>query len=524
MTNRRRALWALLVSGLALLGLEGAVRLLGVAQDDRLISPLLFQQPLGQPLALDAPGGWKILVDGPRRQAQPPGLRALVVGGSAADGVGVSPFGGFSHQLERRLVQARPSRPVEVVNLARAGLGSRQVAAVLDGGLADLTPELVILYSGNNELHELRALKHAAPHYRANLERTRRRLHGLHSYRLLQSLLGRDRLEPMDAHSPKNPGLPDLPTWAEADDRALARQLYRENLLGMIRSSRAAGARVLLCTVADNRADWAGESQRELSPEEGALVDDLALALEGDQAERGAALMAQLVDGDPSQAALFRAGRAALATGRVEQARTLLDLAELYDGRPTRSNAELRAVVRELAQAEGVGLCDIAAGLDALAPRGVAGDEHFTDGCHLNTAGQRAVAALLEGCIQDMGLATSAAELGALERDPFRLDHDLRDEGEGFPPLSPADPPGLQATREGHLAFAAGDLEGALEHYQRAMEQGAPPGSVDISLAIVHWHRGELQRARALLADALEQTGDDPELSNLAAVLRRRSP
>ena len=499
--------------------LEGALRLAGVAGDDVLLSPLLFQQPLFPPRAEDAPGGWKLLADGPMRRAEPAGLRVVVVGGSAADGVGATPFGRFSHLLERHLVQTRPGHPAEVVNLARAGLASRHVAPVLAGGLADLQPQLVIVYSGNNELHELRALKLSSPAYRANLEGLRRRLHGLHLYRVLQRLLGRDTLRPIDEGPPVPPGLPGLPTPAEDSDRALATRLYREQLAGMIRASREAGARVLLATVADNRAGWTGTSDRDPSDAERALLAELAQAVADGDPERAEPIVARLEAAGPAQASLYEAGQAMLALRRVERARELLDRAERLDARPTRSNNELRAVVRELAEAESTGLCDLAAWLDDQAPLGVTGLEHFVDGCHLNAAGQQAVALMLTDCVEAMDLWPTSRDPAPLASDPFRLDHDQRSDGEAFPAPLSDDPPGLAEARAGHAAFAAGELPRALDHYALALGQGAPVGPVAVSLAIVHWHLGQPARTGALLQEASEALGPDPELDNLRGVL-----
>ncbi len=519
MTHRRRALFALLVSAIVLLGLEGAVRLLGLADDDVLLSPLLFQQPLLEPRADDGPDGWRILGDGPMRRGEAQGFRVLVVGGSAADGVGATPFGRFSHLLERRLIQQRPGHPVEVINLARAGLGSRHVVPVLEGGLADLSPQLVIVYSGNNELHELRALKHSSPAYRANLEGLRRQLHGLHGYRLLQRLLGRDRLQPVDDGPAFSPGLPDLPTMADDDDRALARRIYREQLHAMIRATRDAGARVMLATVADNRADWSGDSDRELSAWEQDRLDALAQAVGELDTQAAQGFAAEIEAAFPSQRALFEAGRSLLDLGETEHARVLLELAELMDVRPTRGNRELREVVRELAAQEGTGLCDLAELLDGVSERGVAGHDLFTDGCHLNATGQRAAAMSLATCTRSMGLWEPLERPVPLPVDPFRLDHDLRSDGEAFPPLEPEPLEGLQETQSGHAAFATGRPEQARAHYQAALEAGAPEGPTALNLALVHWHLGQLETTAQRLEQASEAMGRDPELDNLRVIL-----
>jgi hypothetical protein len=75
------------------------------------------------------------------------------------------------------------------------------------------------------------------------------------------------------------------------------------------------------------------------------------------------------------------------------------------------------------------------------------------------------------------------------------------------------------AARAGHDAFTAGQLEQALQHYEQALDQGAPVGSISVSRAIVHWHQGQPERAGVLLRAASEALGPDPELDNLRASL-----
>jgi lysophospholipase L1-like esterase len=515
MGRGRRLLYALLVSALVLGGIELGLRLVGVAGDDVLLSPLLFQRPLEQPRAPEAAGGWRLLHDGPMRRTEPRGARILVVGGSAADGVGVTPFARFSHLLERHLVHSEPGEPVEVINLARAGLAARHVAPVLEAGLADLSPQLVVVYSGNNELHELRALKHSSPAYRANLEGLRRRLHGLHLYRALQRLLGRDALRPLDGGPAVAPGLPRLDTPAEAADRALARRLYREQLELMVARSRSAGARVVLATVAGN-ADWLGHPDRAPGEAEITLLNELDQAVRDGDAAAALALVERIEALEPAQPSLHRAGQALLQLGEEARARGLLRQAELLDARPTRGNLELRQALREVADEQGATLCDLAAGLDALAPGGVAGDELFGDGCHPNAAGHEILAALLAPCVEAAGLWELSLEPGELPRDPFRLDHDRRDDGQAF---GAATAPGLEAAQAGHAAFAQGRLEGALEHYERALEQGAPVGPVAVSRGLVLWHLGQLGGAAAAFEQASEALGPEPELDNLRGAL-----
>lgn len=98
------------------------------------------------------PGGWRTQManryDSPEVAIPPKGERprVLLFGGSNTKG-----FRGahLAQHVERTL-----GRPVEVVNLGRAGYGSERVRIVFEQALAALDPDLVVLYSGHNEFVE----------------------------------------------------------------------------------------------------------------------------------------------------------------------------------------------------------------------------------------------------------------------------------------------------------------------------------------------------------------------------------
>ena len=55
--------------------------------------------------------------------------------------------------------KANPEHPIEALNLAHGGMGSRQVSEMVFRALENDNPDLIVVYTGNNEYHELRALK-----------------------------------------------------------------------------------------------------------------------------------------------------------------------------------------------------------------------------------------------------------------------------------------------------------------------------------------------------------------------------
>lgn len=85
--------------------------------------------------------------------AKAPGtLRVVALGGSTTYGLYVGADEAFPAVLGRRL-EAALSRPVEVLNLGCAGFASDRTAALLDTAL-ELGPDLVVVYSGHNEMLE----------------------------------------------------------------------------------------------------------------------------------------------------------------------------------------------------------------------------------------------------------------------------------------------------------------------------------------------------------------------------------
>lgn len=526
MSRARRLLYSLLVTAFVLAAVELTLRATGALDDQQLISPLFFQQPAASNDILPIEDGWVRWTSGTAHTPSPAGYRAIVLGASAVQGDGVTPFAAFAGQLQRKLLRAEPEAPVEVMNLGMGGIGSRQVAHQLEQGLAALHPQLAIVYSGNNEFHELRALAHSSAVYRANLERTRRRLHALHLYRALQHLLGLDQLQPLDQLPADLPEVYQIPVLVNADDRALAALLYRQNLQRMVRSARVAGVPLLLCTVADNRADWVdGLPGRTLSDEELGLVAEV----EGAAERRDRALATRLAERAwpelNDERAFYRIGWALLGLGLRDQARRYLDQAELVMARPNRSSSELRAVVREVAQQPGVHLCDVHEAMDEHSRLGVAGDEFFSDACHPNPQGHNLIASTLATCAQQAGLLPPHTKPGSwgrpLSTDPLRVDHDQR----WMNTVRDGDPdPGTTAqgaARNGHDAFAQRDHDAAFGHYADALGLGGDSAALLTSQALVRWHQGRMSDVEALLSEAAVLAANDPEIGNWKALLTR---
>jgi len=128
---------------------------------------------------------------------QPATFRIAVFGGSAAHGYGVLEPGAFPHRVEQLLQSALPDKEVQVINFGTVAWSSQQLLwasrQIWELGRWDL----LIVYSGHNELLELSSWKtymSAGEHRRYTRALLwNQRLEGLRIFQVGRRLLGRDR-------------------------------------------------------------------------------------------------------------------------------------------------------------------------------------------------------------------------------------------------------------------------------------------------------------------------------------------
>jgi lysophospholipase L1-like esterase len=119
--------------------------------------------------------------------------RIAVMGGSAAHGYGMLEAGAFPHRVEQLLQEAMPDREVQVLNLGTVAWSTQQLAWASQDLFEASEWDLLILYSGNNELLELsswKSYKTVEEHRRyTKVLLWNQRFSGLRLYALLQPLL-----------------------------------------------------------------------------------------------------------------------------------------------------------------------------------------------------------------------------------------------------------------------------------------------------------------------------------------------
>ncbi len=404
----------------------------------------------------------------PRREGDR--FRILMVGSSALQGAGVTPFQSLPGQLQRLLEQQ--GRSVEVINAGVAGSDSGEQLQILREGLAWLQPDLVVCYGGNNEYHRLRVYKELNPHWTVGRERLRSLLERAPLYRLLLRVAGG---RPHPGHLDGVP-IEEVRARITAPDRPLVERFYRDNLEEMARACRHRGVPLVLCAVAVNQTH---------PPEYGFPTLDPALEAGMDRARRHGTLeefMAGQMQRQPDQAWLhYLQGQRRLAAGRVAEAVAELDLALATDPEPSRATPTQSRCVREVAAATGALFVDLPALLRReFGP--LLGDQIFLDFCHFLPQGNRSAARfLLERLAQARRLPPPGPSQPPETSDPLDLKdfdrYEARLHGRTPPPGSdaelrrrlPAEGTVEGETLRGHLAFMALHAGPAEAHYRRAL-------------------------------------------------------
>ncbi len=253
--------------GLALLALvlvEGALRLLAPEPPSR-----LPYQRLVLPALARTEAGWvttdpRMAVQVLREEATP---RIVVVGGSAAAGLGFSPNAAFPRHLERFLRAG--GKDASVANLGLVAASSREVRRLVADVLAATTPDRIIVYSGNNELLEPLSVRYARE-AAGPLDRTRLRAADTRLFGLWRGLLVEEG-PPVGLSRVSAAEMSRAVTLPPRVERA-ALAAYARNLRAIVRDS---AVPVVLVTVATDR-DVPGATVSRASPEMAEVVRRVA--------------------------------------------------------------------------------------------------------------------------------------------------------------------------------------------------------------------------------------------------------
>jgi tetratricopeptide (TPR) repeat protein len=379
-----------------LAALEGALRLFGVGFTTDLTTPctlqgqpaacynLFFPAPFFPPGMIKTPQAYAIPADKPANT-----YRIFVLGESAAMG-DPDPAYAFSRYLEVMLRQRYPAMKFEVVNTGSVAINSH-VLLPLAEGLAKQKPDLFIIYSGNNEVvgpygpgTALTSGGMSIPLIRAGIFMRSTRLGQL--------------LTQIGAQKKEWGGMEmflDKQVPASSPLMAHVYENYGRNLRDTVAVARAAGARVIVSTVATNVRDCAPFASMH---REGLKLEDLelwnALVKQGSDSENARDFAAALkayaaaVKLDDQYAELeFRIARVLWMQGDYPGAKQHFLRARDLDTLRFRADSRINEINRSAAETTGAEVVDTEEIFSRQSPNGVIGSDLIYEHVHMTPLG-----------------------------------------------------------------------------------------------------------------------------------------
>lgn len=362
---------------------------------------------------------------------KPPGtLRVFCLGGSASAGWPHPAGQTYGAYLEHALRAAFPRRRVEVLNTSGHAFASYRVRLIFDDVIR-FDPDLLIVYSGNNEFVERRTYAQSS-----GLSRLVDKL--ARASRLFRSVYDALRGD-VPGNTLSGAGRQDqsFHVWSHVERVALelrndpeqyrsVREHYRYSLEHMAREAAAHQVPIVLLTVPSNLRDWHPHVSthtlrgKALAGWKKRFRSALAAGLQG-RTERMIELLRELVAEEPDHAeAHFRLGRALEKNGRNAEAYAEYVRARDADKNPFRAPGPLNEIVREVAARHGAVLVDAERAF-AQAARGAApGFDLFLDYVHPTKAGNLLLARRVFEAIVRRRL------LGEPEHTEFRVSESAR--------------------------------------------------------------------------------------------------
>lgn len=341
-------------------------------------------------------------------------FRIFLVGESAAKGYPQPPNLSMGSFLQAMLQDLHPDKKIELINLGTTGVSTFPLVYMVRE-LVRYSPDLVIVYAGNNEFYGAYGVASTS---RGLGSRT-----GLKAQRAIRSLAVLQKLDEI-LHPPPttetslmeimmgDPGI-------DPDDsrRSLAAQNLGENIREMIQTCTKADIPILVCTTAVNEAGLAPIGNPPIldpSLPSGTSADQAEQILGSRPSDAEKLLQGHLGTNPQDARAWFLLGRSLLLQKKDALAAFLN--ANRLDRMPWRPSDDLQEAIREAARDENAPLCDVQSWFRKKSPSGAIGWELLDDHVHPSLEGQaEAARAILASLAEEGGiLAKPTSQLAAL--------------------------------------------------------------------------------------------------------------
>ena len=440
-------------------------------------------------------------------------LRVLFAGGSTVQGYPHPKRLSAPSYLQEMLGDLFPAHPIEVFNAGITAASSFAVARAVEDGVAALGADLVVVYTGHNELYGVYGAASLAQGGQAVW--TKRLHYALVQWRLrplVGALIG--PLGKEWADGPLIEVMSKAGAISASDPRrAQAAANLETNLRAVAAFCRARHIPLVLCTVTSNERGFAPARLEPPLPngERTRYVDFLA---QGQREHDSAAALTALAQAEVLYAddayLHFLRGYHLEQLGYGARARAAYVRARELDPRPWRATAALNEVVRRVAAEEGVLLADVEERFRAHSPAAGVGWELMADHLHPAAAGQvllaRAIVAALKGAPAPWQVAAGAADRLAAADEYGRRIGDLPIERLAVlramaallaaPPLDAGNERRVQTLRQ-QAAVLWDELSAGEQSGVERWRTGAGPELLALNVAEACYAAREYERARA---------------------------
>lgn len=364
-------------------------------------------------------------------------FRVFCLGGSTVLGHPYATETSFTTWLELALQSAMPGRPVDVINCGGISYASYRLTPIL-AEVLNYQPDLIILYTGQNEFLEDRSFDHLESRGKVvnSLLAGAMRLQVfgivLDTVRHLRGSQG-ETVKPLlpvevDARLDHAGGLAEYHRDENWHERVIAQ--YRFNLLRMIEMARTASVPLLLVNPVSNWRDtspFKAEHDARLTEEELAEWEKMceqgrfSLRREHYDVARAAACFQAACEIDPLHAGgWYNLAKCYDAMGEMDKAKAAYLKAKDQDVCPLRILQPMNDAVLEIAAQTQTPLVDAQALFESRSQDGIVGGEWLVDHVHPSIEGHQLLADTLLAKLEAFGLIALEPGWEARRNESYR--------------------------------------------------------------------------------------------------------